>query len=899
MAEQVPLLEQYNRIKALHRDEILFFRLGDFYEMFFGDAVEASALLNLTLTHRQEAPMCGVPHHAARAYVARLLRAGKKVAICEQLTAPGKGKGIIERGVVEVVTPGSVVDDDYLESGANNYLVAFGAFGDLMALSWADASTGEFRAESFPRTDLERLRRELYRLSPREAIVRESVLDDEPVARILAENPGIMLNRYPDWTFSTEQGRSVLLRHFGTNSLKGFGFDDADPAVAAAGALLEYLKDSVKVEPSQFRTLGRSEDSEHVAIDESSQKNLEIVRNLRDGGVAFSLLGVVDHTRTAMGTRALRRRLQQPLRSAIAINARLDAVEALYRDQRSLERLRAALGSCRDLERLASRLSMDKANPKDLVALRDTVSAALTLDSALPAGAPAGLSVLARAVNRNSAVRFVDTLTRAVADDPALSPVDGSVIKAGWNAELDGLRALRADAHGVLEAYLEEERAATGLSGLRVKYNKIIGYYLELSKGAAQGAPAHFMRRQTIANGERYTTERLGTLESEINGAAERIVELEKTLFSELRSGLRSDAPLLFETARELADLDCAASFAWAATVHGYNRPQVDESVVLSVEGGRHPVVEAYLPSGEFVPNDLELDGAGTGFALITGPNMAGKSTFLRQNALIVLLAQAGSFVPARSARIGVADRIFCRVGAQDNLARGESTFLLEMHETASILNNAGPKSLVIMDEVGRGTGTLDGLSIAWAVSEHVLDVCGSRTLFATHYHELTALRHERLVDLSMAVEERAGEVVFLKRVAKGAAAGSYGIHVARLAGVPLSVVARAGDIRDMLESDEARLSVAASDDDTGNADGAAGAGDDVHARVEPGRAASRIKPPRRGASGSTTRAPEPGGLFSVEELVLDELRSLDIDRLTPLDALTRLAAVKKALAPR
>ncbi|OHD27658.1 MAG: DNA mismatch repair protein MutS [Spirochaetes bacterium GWB1_59_5] len=896
MAEQVPLLEQYNRIKALHKDEILFFRLGDFYEMFYGDAVEASALLNLTLTHRQEAPMCGVPHHAARAYVARLLRAGKKVAICEQLAAPGKGKGIIERGVVEVVTPGSVVDDDYLESGANNYLVAFGAFGDSMALAWADASTGEFRAVSFPRADVERLRRELYRLSPREAIVRESVLDDDTVARVLAENPGIMLNRYPDWTFSVEQGRAVLLKHFGTKSLKGFGFDDDAPSIAAAGALLEYLKDSVKVEPTQFRTLRGSEDSEHVAIDESSQKNLEIVRNLRDGGVAFSLLGVVDHTRTAMGTRALRQRLQQPLRSASAINGRLDAVEALYRDQRALERIRAALGSCRDLERLTSRLAMDKANPKDLVALRDTISAALTLDSALPAGAPSGLSVLAVAARRDAAVAFVGTLTRAIAEDPALTPADGSVIKAGWNAELDALRALRADAHGVLEAYLEEERAATGLSGLRVKYNKIIGYYLELSKGAAQGAPAHFMRRQTIASGERYTTERLGALESEINGAAERIVDLERVLFAEFRSGLRAYAPELFETARELADLDCAASFAWAATVHGYTRPVVDESIVLNVEGGRHPVVEAYLPSGDFVPNDLELDGNGTGFALITGPNMAGKSTFLRQNALIVLLAQAGSFVPAQSARIGVVDRIFCRVGAQDNLARGESTFLLEMHETASILNNAGPLSLVIMDEVGRGTGTLDGLSIAWAVSEHVLDECGSRTLFATHYHELTALRHDRLVDLSMAVEERAGEVVFLKRVAKGAATGSYGIHVARLAGVPLSVVARAEQIRDALEADEARLFVEAGDHDTDTVDSVASTEDGPGASA---RAVRRIPVPVRGTSGSTNRAPEPGGLFSVEELVLDELRSLDIDRMTPLDALSRLAAVKKALSAR
>jgi DNA mismatch repair protein MutS len=867
MAEHSALLEQYQRIKALHHDEVLFFRLGDFYEMFFGDAVEASSLLGLTLTHRQEAPMCGIPHHAARGYIARLLKAGKKVAICEQLTAPGKG--IIERGVVEVITPGSVVDDDWLESGANNYIIAFGAFGESMAMAWADASTGEFRAQSFPRGDVERLRRELYRLAPREALVRESVLDDAAVARAIAEQQGMVLNRFPDWTFSQEQGRAALQRHFGTKSLKGFGFEDDDPAIAAAGALFEYLRDSIKVEPSQFMNLRGAEDARHVAIDESSQRNLEIDRNLRDGSVAFSLLGVVDYTRTAMGARALRHRLQQPLRSPEAINARLDSVDALYRDQRSLERIRVALGSCRDLERLAARLSMDRANPRDLVALRGTVRAALSLEAALPQAAPPGLPVCAEPARRAAAEAFVATLGRAIADDPALAPADGPVIREGWNPELDELRALRADAHGVLEAYLEEERAATGLSGLKVRYNRIIGYYLELSKSAAGGAPSHFLRRQSLANGERYTTERLGELESEINGAAERIVNLERTLLSDLLGELRAIAPALFTMAGELADLDCAASFAWAATVRAYVRPLVDDSLILSVQGGRHPVVEAYLPAGEFVPNDLELDCGGAAFALITGPNMAGKSTFLRQNALIVLLAQAGSFVPARSARIGVIDRLFCRVGAQDNLARGESTFLLEMHETAGILNNAGPRSLVVMDEVGRGTGTLDGLSIAWAVSEHVLDVCRSRTMFATHYHELTAMRHERLVDLSMAVEEREGEVVFLKRIVPGPATGSYGIHVARLAGVPPSVVARATGIRDALEADKARTPAV------------------------PGNI------PKHSTPGTPvgSRPPEPGALFSTEELVLDELRSMDIDRLTPLEALTRLAALKKTLS--
>jgi len=870
MALQLPLLEQYELIKSSHKDDILFFRLGDFYEMFYGDAVEASALLGLTLTHRQDAPMCGVPHHAARGYIARLLRAGKKVAVCEQLTAPGKGKGIIERGVVEVVTPGSVVDDDYLESGANNYLVALGGFGELMALAWMDASTGELRAESFPLGDIDRLRRRLYALSPREAVVRESLLDEPAVSQALAERPALVLNRLPDWTFSVEQGRQALRSHFGTASLKGFGFDDDDPAIAAAGALLEYLRDAIKASPAHVTALQGTDDEAYVIIDEASQRNLEITRNLRDGGREYSLLGVVDYTKTAMGARAIKARLERPLRSPCAINQRLDAVEALYRDQRSLERLRTVLGTCRDLERLAARLAMDRASPRDLVALRATIEAALSLASALPPAAPEALAVLSAPEDRDAAVAFASFVARAIADEPAMAPADGGVIRGGWSPELDGLRALKADAHGVLEAYLEEERAATGLSGLRVRYNKILGYYLELSKGASQSAPSHFIRRQSISTGERYSTERLSALESDINGASERILELEKALLKNVMAELRPYVPVILKAAGQLAELDCAASLAWVATVRAYVRPMVDDSLSLSIEGGRHPVVEAFLPGGAFVPNDLSLDGDGTGFALLTGPNMAGKSTFLRQNALVALLAQAGSFVPAARARVGVVDRIFCRVGAQDNLARGESTFLLEMHETASILNNAGPRSLVIMDEVGRGTGTLDGLAIAWAVSEHVLDAIRARTLFATHYHELTALRHERLVDLSMAVEERAGEVVFQRRVVPGPAAGSYGIHVARLAGVPPIVVARAEEIRRSLERTEAEGAISIA--------------------VPAG--------PMAGAQAERGRQSEPGGLFSVEELVLDELRSLDTDRMTPLEALARLAAIRKALAP-
>lgn len=861
MAEQVPLLEQYERIKAQHKNDILFFRLGDFYEMFFQDALEASSLLNLTLTHRQDAPMCGVPYHAARGYIGRLLKAGKRVAICEQLAPPGKGKGVIERAVVEVVSPGTATDEEFLDARSDNYLAAFGLFDGTCGLAWADASTGEFRAASFEFGDGERLRRELFRLGPKELIIRQSCMDDPLVSQMLDEHGVPLVNQVPDWSFGISQGRTALLAHFGTATMKGYGFQDDDPALAAAGAVLDYLRDVARIRLHHFESLKPVGDGDHAAIDEASQKNLEIDRNLRDGGRAFTLLDTVDETRTAMGARALRKRLLEPLLSVAAIEKRLDQVDSLYRDQRSLEKVRRHLSACLDLERLAARLAMDRAGPRDLLAMAATLDAAVRVEDAVPESGRELLTVFASAAERERARAFMDTVRSAIASEPSAAISEGGVINDGWNAELDGLRALKSDAHGVLAAYLEDERAATGITGLRVKYNRVIGYYLELSKKDAPKVPSHFIRRQSVINAERYSTERLSALESDINGAQERIAELEQRLFADVRSLLRNDAGLLADAAAALSDVDCASSLAWTATTKNYVRPLVDDSDVLAVDGGRHPVVEAHAPSGDFVPNDVSLNEDGVSFALITGPNMAGKSTFLRQNALIVLLAQAGSFVPASRARVGVADRIFCRVGAQDNLARGESTFLLEMHETASILNNAGRKSLVIMDEVGRGTGTLDGLSIAWAVSEHILDNIQCRALFATHYHELTALRHPKLRDLSMSVEEREGSVVFKRRVVPGPAAGSFGIHVAGLAGLPKSVLARAQAIKTELEAQEKRL-------------------------------------PEYGAP-APSRVPDSGSLFSVEDMVLGELRSMDLNKMTPLEAMNRLAALKAGLSAK
>lgn len=897
MAEQISLITQYERIKAEHGDAIVFFRLGDFYEMFNHDAVEASKILNLTLTKRQSVPMCGVPWHASKAYIARLLKAGKKVAICEQTGTPHKGKGIIARKVIEVISPGTVTDEDYLDSAVDTYLLALAVLApenrasdaETVSLAWISTSTGEFRAESFMAADKDSLRRELCRIAPRELIVRESSLHHPIVGEALSEYADLVINRLPDWAFSREQGFRILCSHFRTISLQGFGFSDDDPSLAAAGALIEYVRDSCKHSLSHITALQHCDDGAYVIIDESTQRNLEIVRNLRDGGRNYSLLAAVDHTLTPMGTRTLRRRLLQPLRSIQAINQRLDLVELFYRDQHLLEKTRGQLKQCMDLERLASRLALDKAGPKDLLAVKNTLEAALSTAELFLAKAAqpdqrqdiqTWLNCFVDNPEFSALSKIVELVKAALLDDPAATSQDGPIIRSGWNQTLDNLRQLKDSAQAVLSAYLEEEKSSTGISGLRLKYNRILGYHLELSKQASRSIPEHFIKRQSVSNAERFSTERLAALESDIMSAADKIIELERQIFLDIRSKVKSQTALLSELAGRLADLDCHLSAATAATIHGLSKPVLLEDASLDILGGRHLVVEANLPSGDFIPNDISLDSSQQSFALLTGPNMAGKSTFLRQNALIVLLAQAGCFVPARSARIGVCDRIFCRVGAQDNLARGESTFLLEMHETASILNNASRRSLVIMDEVGRGTGTQDGLAIAWAVSEYMLNVLQCRTLFATHYHELTVMNHPKLLDISMAVEERSGAVVFLKRVVPGPAAGSYGIHVAGLAGVPQAVVSRAEVLRSLLAVRETHHDLS-----TAVADGL----------LTLGSAVSKNRQSEDKVSVNTRPKASPG-LFSEEELVINSLCSLDINNLTPLEALQKLALFQKQL---
>ncbi|MDR2069048.1 MAG: DNA mismatch repair protein MutS [Spirochaetaceae bacterium] len=867
------MLDQYRRIKREHQGEVLFFRLGDFYEMFADDALEVSGLLNLTLTSRNGLPMCGLPYHAARSYIARLLRLGKKIAICEQLTEPGKGRGIIEREVVEVITPGTTVDDDYLEKGSSNYLSALSSTAKFLSFAYIDLSTGDFHATSFPFEGAEeRLKLELERLQVKEMVVQESLLEEHPgLAEAILGRPGLVVNRWADWLFDQTRSKDRLERQFETASLKGFGLEEDSPEIVSAGALLDYLDDTAKSLLPHVRTISLYGESEYVGIDESTQRNLELIRNLRDGDVRFSLLEVLDETKTSMGRRLLKWRILHPLQDLVRINKRLAMVETLYHEQGQLASLRELLGKTPDLERLSSRLAMDRAHGKDMLLIRNALKAFAAVEGLSGNLNPDFESFSATSLDAKGFGRLMDLmdlLERSIAEDPSILLTEGNLIKEGFNAELDGVRRFRDNGRKMLEDYLNEERQATGIPSLKIQHNRFIGYFFEVTKANLPKVPPRFIRRQNIVSGERYTTDKLAALESEINGASDKVIELEKRLFLEIRNKARGLIPDLSAAARRIAELDAAQSLAWAATAQGWIRPLVNTANRIRVLESRHPVVEAHLKRGEFIPNDIILEGDGVSFALITGPNMAGKSTYLRQTALIVIMAQMGSFVPAREAEIGMVDRIYCRVGASDNLARGESTFLVEMNETAYILHTATEKSLVIMDEVGRGTGTNDGLSIAWAVCEELLDYIRCRTLFATHYHDLSLIAHPALANRSMEVLDRNGEIVFLRKLKEGSAAESYGLPVARLAGLPERVLQRAGRIMARLKEKEKALREALPDGSKPAEDGEA------------------LPPP-------------PGSLAEKVDVFIEDILNLDPDRMTPLEALYRIHTWKSLIDPK
>ncbi|WP_308510364.1 DNA mismatch repair protein MutS [uncultured Treponema sp.] len=863
MAEETPVITQYLGIKKQHPNDVLFFRLGDFYEMFNEDALEVSRLLNLTLTHKGDNPMCGIPYHSAKGYIARLLRMGKKVAVAEQVGEVAK-RGLTERKVVEVVTPGTAVESEYLDGGSNNFLASIFISGGFAGLAYIDVTTGEFRATKFPEYKFaENVSKELGRCSPKEIILPESLKNNKEIQTILETISVASVSWYPDWHFNAEKNYEHLVKQFKVANLNSFSLTKESPEVPPAGFLLDYIEKTTNAPVSHISGISVYQDSQFVIIDDSSRRNLEITFNLRDGTSSYTLLESVSNTKTAMGSRLLRSWLSFPLTNENEINSRQNHVELFVKDRNLLHCVRENLDGILDVERLAGRIAMDRAHAKDLQALKASLKFWLKSQAVLERydfSMP----------EKDSAQKIIDLIENSIAEDPATVFTEGRIIKDGWSEELDYWKKVRNDFNGILEEYIESEKEKTGIQNLKIKSTGNLGYFIEVTKGKLDKIPPHFIMRRTLLNAERYTTEKLQELENSLNESGAKILELEHNLFIEVRNELKKYIPYLQQAAKKIAYVDVVCSFAESAILYNWNRPHVlADSLEFSVKNGRHPVVERHLPAGEFVPNDVSLCGSepenSASFALITGPNMAGKSTFLRQNALIALLAQTGSFVPADEANIGIVDRIFCRVGASDNLARGESTFLVEMTETARILRSATQNSLVIMDEVGRGTSTEDGLSIAWAVSEYLLNTLKCKTFFATHYHELTRLEHKSLKRLCMAVAENGSDIVFLRKVVEGSSENSYGIHVARLAGIPESVIERAGKILEKIQGD-----------------------------------ASVIIPETETEEVSKNKVEIfSGSLFSEEELVLDEILSCDIDNMTPMVALQNILRWKKSLAEK
>ncbi len=867
--QHTPVMQQFFRAKDQYPDAILFFRLGDFYEMFFEDAVLASQLLDITLTSRSKTsegddiPMAGVPHHAAAGYIARLLELGQKVAICEQMADPSKVKGVVPREVVRVVTPGLCLEPDALDARSHNYLAAIAEADGGFGLAALELSTGELRACAVP--DGASLLAELVRLDPREILLGA---DDEALSATLgralpktAVRPSERLDRAAaDRILSESLGEEEAAR--GREDVPAVG------VLAAAGALA-YARASQPAMPLGVARLGVYDPSTHLVLDEAAVRNLELVRTL-SGERAGSLLHLVDATRTPMGARLLRRRLLAPLTDVAAIRRRHDAVEAFVLDAPLRDRVREGLARVGDLERLATRLSLAVATPRDLGAIRNGLGAVRELSRVLAARDPGTDDVLASAVPEDPCGDVAEMLETALVDEPPASSTQGGIFRERIDAALDELRALSSSSKDVILDLERRERERTGIGSLKVRYTKVFGYYIEVTKSNLHAVPEDYRRKQTVANGERYITEELEELQVKILNADERARALEAEMWSELCSRVAAHAPRLRALAARLADIDVHAALADVAHRYGYARPEVDGSHELDLRDLRHPIVERLAAAGEFVPNDVSLAADGERLMIITGPNMAGKSTAMRQVALAVILAQAGGFVPASSARVGIVDRIYTRVGASDDLGRGQSTFMVEMREAASILRGATRRSLVVLDEIGRGTSTYDGLAIAWAIAEHLHDAVGCRALFATHYHELCELAETRAgaVNWNVAAKEFGDDVVFLHKLVPGSANRSYGVAVARLAGVPEIVLARARALLRDLEEGAPLPS---------------GAPARMRGVDREGRTQLDLFVP------ASEAAPRPS---AVEET----LREMDVDRMTPVEAIVALARLKQML---
>jgi DNA mismatch repair protein MutS len=808
------MMQQYREAKERHPGMLLLFRMGDFYELFNSDAEVASRVLGLTITSRDKTvPMAGFPHHALETHLGKLLQAGHRVAICDQVEDPALAKGLVRREVTRVVTPGTLTEEELLDPRQANYLAAtyipssrvatrgLKASENEIGLSWVDLSTGHFQAADVAQADLPD---ELGRLAPSECLCQESQDQNLPLGG-LAGTRSMTVTSRPDWTFNPTTTRSALCKHFGVTTLDGFGFLDQQPCLVAAGALLLYLQETLKAGLAHIGRLRPYRKDRFLFLDEVTRRSLELNRSIRDGSREGSLLSILDRTVTAMGARLLREWLVAPLADRAAIETRLDAVAELLEDHSLRGQLRDSLHEAYDLQRLTARSSTGRASPRDLAAIGRT----LRLLPRIKAKMTARQSVLLRESESRLelCLELREMLDSALVDDPPLSSRDGGIIRRGYDAELDELHAIAKGGKEWIARFQADEIARTGINSLKVGYNRVFGYYIEITNTHSHKIPADYQRKQTLKNAERYITPELKTYEEKVLTAEEKIFKREYDLFVALRDQVAGQTSRLLQTGEVLATLDVLACLAESAASRQYCRPELCEESVLHITAGRHPVLDQTLPPGTFVPNDALIGPEDGMLLLITGPNMAGKSTYIRQVALLTILAQMGSFVPARKAKIGIVDRIFTRVGASDELSRGRSTFMVEMTEAANILNNATDRSLVILDEIGRGTSTYDGVSLAWAISEYLHDQIGCRALFATHYHELAQLA-ERLPGLrnyNVLVRECQDEVVFLHQIAPGSADKSYGIHVARLAGVPQEVLERANEVLTELEAHQVR----------------------------------------------------------------------------------------------
>ena len=883
MQEVSPMMQHYLQTKEQYKDCILFYRLGDFYEMFFDDAKTVSRELELTLTGKncgleERAPMCGVPFHAADSYINRLIKKGYKVAVCEQMEDPKKAKGMVKREVIRVVTPGTTMDMQSLDESKNNYLMCIVYDSDRYGIAIADASTGDFFVTE---VDSERkLLDELNRFAPSEIICNEPFYMSGVDIDDMKERLQIVVSALDAWYFGNDLAQETLLSHFHVQSLEGLGIADYDSGVIAAGALLKYLYETQKNSLSNILTIHPYSIGKYMIIDSSTRRNLELVETLREKEKRGSLLWVLDKTKTAMGARLLRSYVEQPLIDKKEILKRQDLIESLNQQEMTREELREYLNPVYDLERLITRITYQTANPRDLIAFRNSLEMLPGIKTQLEDLK----GDLAQEIREDfdCLTDLYDLLAVSINDEPPISVRDGDIIKTGYNEEVDKLRSASTDGKNWLAELEESEREKTGIKNLRIKYNKVFGYYLEVTNSFKDQVPDYYIRKQTLTNAERYITPELKELEDTILGSQDRLVGLEYDLFKEILKSISDNVERIQRTAKAIAKIDTFASLALMASRNNYCRPKINESGMIDIKGGRHPVVEKMIKNDLFIDNDTYLDNSSNRISIITGPNMAGKSTYMRQTALIVLMAQIGSFVPAASANIGIVDRIFTRVGASDDLASGQSTFMVEMNEVANILRNATNKSLLILDEIGRGTSTFDGLSIAWAVVEYISNpkLLGAKTLFATHYHELTELegKLDSVNNYCIAVKEKGDDIVFLRKIVKGGADKSYGIQVAKLAGLPEMVIERAKVIVNPLLANDIIETVKSISVETAGTSG------------------SRKKKEHLDEVDLAQMS-----LFDTvkDDDIIKELREVDISHMTPLDALNKLYELQNKVKNR